>query len=248
VRRALAFGALALTTAGCASAPTPATSSPQGKSALVRRLVESTVQLWSEREDGGRRAASAVVVAADPTTHRVWVATALHFLEPRTQTQEIVARRTGKQTTVPASIAFVDTDADLAILAITGLDVVPVKLKPSAALGDAILLIAFPWGKRFTVVGGMVSQIAPSDSLRIEGPARMIDATVTHGSSGGGVFDAHSGDLIGIVESYRTARIGVPGRAERPLEIPVAGETTLIPAPAIITLLVASGLEEFVPK
>ena len=243
MRRALAFGALALTAAGCASTPTP-----QGKSELVRRLVESTVQLWTERADGARRAASAVVVAADPSTHRVWVATALHFLEPRTQTQDIVARRTGKQTTVPASIAHVDTGADLAILEIAGLDVVPVKLKPSSALGDAILLIAFPWGKRFTVVGGMVSQIVPSDTLRIEGPARMTDATVTHGSSGGGVFDAHSGELIGIVESYRTARIGVPGRAERPLEIPVAGETTLIPAAAINALLATSGLEEFVPQ
>ena len=244
MRRALAFGALALTAAGCASPP-PLSR----KGELVRRLVESTVQLWSERADGGRRAASAVVVAADPATRRVWVVTALHFLEPRTQSQEIVARRAGKQTTVPAAIAHVDADADLAILEITGLDVVPVKLKPSAALGDNILLIAFPWGRRFTVVGGMVSQITPVDgSLRIEGPARMIDATVTHGSSGGGVFDAQSGELIGIVESYRTARIGVPGRAERPLEIPVAGETTLIPAPAIIALLATSGLEEFVPK
>jgi serine protease Do len=254
VRRTLAFGALALTTAGCASAPPPAgspaqvSSLPQGKSALVRRLVESTVQLWSERADGGRRAASAVVVAADGATHRVWVATALHFLEPRTMAQEIVARRTGQQTTVPAAVAHVDVAADLAILEIKGLDVVPVKLKPSAALGDSILLIAFPWGKRFTVVGGMVSQIVSDGPLRIEGPARMIDATVTHGSSGGGVFDAHSGELIGIVESYRTARIGMPDRAERPLEIPVAGETTLIPAPAIITLLAASGLGEFVPK
>ena len=244
MRRALAVGALALTAAGCASTP-----SPTGKSELVRRLVGSTVQLWSERADGGRRAASAVAVAADPATRRVWVVTALHFLEPRTQSQEIVARRAGKQTTVPASIAHVDPDVDLAILEITGLDVVPVKLKPVAALGDTILLIAFPWGRRFTVVGGMVSQIAPSDgSVAVEGPARMIDATVTHGSSGGGVFDAQSGELIGIVESYRTARIGVPGRAERPLEIPVAGETTLIASPAIMALLTASGLEEFLPR
>ncbi|PYN72961.1 MAG: hypothetical protein DMD97_21990 [Candidatus Rokuibacteriota bacterium] len=250
MRRALAFGALALTAAGCASTPpVQGTPPPQAKSELVRRLVESTVQLWSERADGGRRAASAVVVAADPATHRAWVVTALHFLEPRTQPQEIVARRPGQQSTIPVTIAHVDPASDLAILQVADLDVAPVKLKLTAALGDDILLVAFPWGRRFTVVRGIVSQIVPLDGiLRIEGPARMIDASVTHGSSGGGVFDAYSGELIGIVESYRTAKIDVPGRTERPLEIPVAGETTIIHAPAIMALLSASGLEPFLPK
>ena len=250
MRRALAFGALALAAGGCASAPpVQVTPPPQAKSDLVRRLVESSVQLWSERADGGRRAASAVAVAADPATRRAWVVTALHFLEPRTQPQEIVARRPGRQGTVPVRIAHVDQASDLAILEVVDLDLTPAKLKATAALGDDILLIAFPWGRRFTVVRGIVSQIVPLDGiLRIEGPARMIDASATHGSSGGGVFDAYSGELIGIVESYRTARIDVPGRTERPLEIPVAGETTIIHAPAIMALLSASGLQPFLPK
>jgi len=164
LRRALACGALALTAAACASAPpVQVTAPPQAKSDLVRRLVESTVQLWSERADGGRRAASAVAVAADPATRRAWVVTALHFLEPRTQSQEIVARRPGRQDTVPVTIAHVDPATDLAILQVADLDVTPAKLKATAALGDDILLVAFPWGRRFSVVRGIVSQIVPLD-------------------------------------------------------------------------------------
>ena len=84
--------------------------------------------------------------------------------------------------------------------------------------------------------------------MLVEGPPRMVDASVSYGSSGGGVFDAQSGALIGIVESYRTAKVAIPETKDRVLEVPVAGETTLIPAPAILRFLVASGLEEFLAR
>lgn len=35
----------------------------------------------------------------------------------------------------------------------------------------------------------------------------MVDASVSYGASGGGVFDARTGGLIGLVEGYRTARV-----------------------------------------
>jgi S1-C subfamily serine protease len=76
----------------------------------------------------------------------------------------------------------------------------------------------------------------------------MVDASVSYGSSGGGVFDARSGELVGIVESYRTARISIPEMKERVLEVPVAGETTVIPAATIFRFLVDSGLSDFLPK
>jgi len=115
-----------------------------------------------------------------------------------------------------------------------------------ASLGDEILVVAFPWGQRFTVVKGIVSQVASLTS--IAGPARMVSASVSYGSSGGGVFDAQTGELVAIVEGYRTAKVAIPEMKERVLEVPVAGETTLIPAPAIFRFLVDSGLSNFLPR
>jgi len=243
MKRVFPLAILALTGASCVSAP----RAPH-RAKLIRGILTSTVQVRSEREGGARRAASGVVVATDPGSRRTWIATARHFVDPSLP-QDIYVRLPGRTGVVPATVAFVSPDHDLAFIETAQLDVEPVRLKMAASLGDEVLLVAFPWGRRFTVVRGIVSQIVPLDGiLRIEGPARMIDASATHGSSGGGVFDAYSGELIGIVESYRTAKIDVPGRTERPLEIPVAGETTIIHAPAIMALLSASGLEPFLPK
>ena len=111
------------------------------------------------------------------------------------------------------------------------------------SLGDEILVVAFPWGQRFTVVRGIVSQVASLSD--ITGPARMVSASVSYGSSGGGVFDAQTGELVGIVEGYRIAKVAIPEMKERVLEMPVAGETTLISASAIFRFLVDSGLGNF---
>src|SRR5262249_26168094 len=126
------------------------------------------------------------------------------------------------------------------------LEVKPVRLKMEASLGDEVLVVAFPWGQHFTVVRGLVSQVATSlgDPL-VSGPARVVDASVSYGSSRGGAFDARSGALLGIVESQRTARVAIPEMKERVLEVPVAGETTVIPAATIARFLVGVGLADF---
>ncbi len=243
MRRTLAAVAVALAAGGCTSAAVV----PE-KESLVRHILASTVQLRSEREGGGRQAASGVVVATDAAARRAWIVTARHFVHP-TGHQEVSVRQPGKRTTVRAGIAFVSAEVDLAIIEVEGLDLVPARLKPMASLGDEILLVAFPWGRRFTVVSGVVSQIASLEGEAVvEGPPHMVDASVSYGSSGGGVFDVRSGALIGIVEGYRTAKVAIPEAKDRVLEVPVAGETTLIPAQAILRFLVASGLEKFLPK
>ncbi len=246
MRRALVLATLALAVTGCASAPVAPVA--RGRSELIGQVLKSTAQLRSEREGGARRAASGVVLATDPQRQRAWILTTRHFLDPP-HAQQVYVRLPGRDTAVRGTIAFVSLDLDIAIVEAEPLDVAPIRLKERAHLGDEVLVIAFPWGQRFTVVSGVVSQIAaPRGDTLVAGPPRMIDASVSYGSSGGGVFDAHSGELVGIVEGYRTVKVAVPEMKERPLEIPVAGETTLIPVAAIIRFLVDSGLTEFLPK
>jgi S1-C subfamily serine protease len=212
---------------------------------IVRRILPSTLQLRAEREGGGRRTASGVVLAADPSTKRAWIVTARHFLDPP-RTQQVYARRPGRTEALRAIVLARSEDLDLAILEIEGLELTPASLKPIVGLGDDVLVFAFPWGRRLTVVSGVISQLAPEEgTVPLEGVPRMVDASVSHGSSGGGVFDTISGALIAIVEGYRTAKVALPEAPDRVLEIPVAGETTVIPARTIREFLVGAGLQPY---
>jgi S1-C subfamily serine protease len=241
VKRTIALVALALVAAGCASGA-PA------RSDLIGELLKSTAQLRAEREGGALRAASGVVLATDPSTRRAWILTARHVFDPP-HAQQVYVRLPGRETVVGGTIAFVSRDLDIAIIEAQPLDVRPVRLKVTTRLGDEVLVIAFPWGQSFTVVRGVVSQVTSStNATLVSGSPQMIDASVSYGSSGGGVFDAHSGELVAIVEGHRTVKVTIPEVRDRPLELPVAGETTLIAASAILRFLVDSGLTDFLPK
>lgn len=229
MRRLLVLAAGAALAAGCAS--TPADRTP-----IMRQALASTVQLGAEREGGGRRWASGVVVGSDETG-RSWVLTTRHFLEPAVG-QRLFALVPGVEGRVQARVVATSPDSDLALLAVEGVVLPPVRFQESARLGDSVWVVSFPWGRRLTVVSGIVSQIAGDDGeVALEGPVRLVDAPAAYGTSGGGVFDAATGRLIGIVESYRTARVTFGGTPERGVDIPWPGETTVLGVPAIRTFL-----------
>jgi len=239
VRRRLAAVALLVVAAlasGCASAPA------SDRAVLLRRVIASSVQLRTERDGGGRRAASGVVVASDPGRRRSWVVTTRHFLEPGVRQQVSVSGVSGTGR-AKAAVAALSDEADLALIEVEGVALPPAALKDHAALGEEVWVVAFPWGRRLTIVGGIVSQIAAAgDEVMLEGPVRQIDALASYGASGGGVFDAASGRLLGIVEGYRTARVALPTQPERTMDVPVPGETTVLASPVIRRFLVAIGL------
>jgi S1-C subfamily serine protease len=243
-----AWAALALTLAGCSSL-TPTGEGPE----LISRILASTVQLRSEREGGVRRAASGVCVATDPASRRAWILTVRHFLGP-SRPQEVSVRRPGESAELPAVVFAVSDEElglDIAIVEVTAAPgLVPARLRREPSnLGDSALVVSFPWGGRLTVVRGIVSQLVsiPGESL-VTGAARMVDAHVSYGSSGGGVFDARTGELIGIVETYRTAKITIPELKDGAIEIPVPGETVLVPAAALLQFARDFGLERRLPK
>ena len=144
-------------------------------------------------------------------------------------------------------ILIVDAKHDIAILEASGLEASPVKLKASARLGDNVWVVSFPWGRRGTVVNGFVSQIAGDQGsalLPIEGPVGLIDAAVSYGTSGGGVFDGGTGRLVGIVRGYRTAKLALPGGQAQSLAFPISGETTVIPTSHVLCLLRSADLDD----
>jgi S1-C subfamily serine protease len=242
MRRALALGAALWVAGGCASAAPVA-----DRGDVLRRILPSTVQLRAEREGGGRRAASGVAIASDAAQGRTWILTTRHFLEPARPQQISVSTR-DQRTRVRAEVLAVSPDTDLAVITAHGIVVPPTQLKDTARLGDEVLVVGFPWGRRLMLTSGIVSQIdATEGESAVEGPPRMVDASVSYGASGGGVFDAATGMLLGIVEGHRTARLTLSTTPERAVDIPVPGETTVVPVAVIRRFLDFAGLGTALP-
>jgi S1-C subfamily serine protease len=222
----VAVTAVAVSGSGCAA------HAPRDRRDVVHDMMAASVQLRAEREGGARRAASGVVIARDATGS--WIVTTRHFLDPDVSQKISVAPATRPRRSISGEVVARSADSDLALIRVVGLDLAAARLKDMARLGDAVWVVAFPWGRRLTMVSGVVSQLgADSSDDAFEGPASMVDASVSYGASGGGVFDADTGELIALVESHRTARVSLPDARERSLEVPVPGETTVIPVTVI---------------
>ncbi|HET9491411.1 MAG TPA: serine protease [Methylomirabilota bacterium] len=237
MRGALVLGSVLATLAACA--PRPPAANPGD---VLQQILPSTVQLRAEAAGGARRMGSGVVVAADAGRARSWIVTTRHIMRGSGEQQVSVAVP-GRRGRVKGQVVALNETSDLALVMIAGLALPPVTLKDTVRLGDEVRVVGFPWGRRLTVVSGIVSQIAGADGeTATTGAARMIDASVSYGASGGGVFDAPTGALVGIVEGYRTARITLQTVPEKTVDVPVPGETTVIPAATIRSFLVGAGL------
>ena len=196
------------------------------------------MQLHADREGGVRRWGSGVAFSRDGV-RRTLILTAAHLVAPAVSQRVYVTLPGGAP--AEAAILAVDEKADVAVLAVEDLAVTPIALQETARLGDNVWVVSFPWGRRGTVVSGVVSQIAAAEntdtSLPISGPVSLIDAAVSYGTSGGGVFDARTGQLVGIVRGYRTAKLSLPGAPAQSLDLPIAGETTVISTTTIRCLV-----------
>ena len=234
--------ALLLLAGGCATAGSRSSS----RGDVIRQILPATVQLRCERDGGGRRAASGVLLARDAATRRAWIVTTRHFLEPLAPQKISVA--SGRKARVAATVVRVSERVDLALLEVADVESTPARLKESVQLGDEVWVVAFPWGRRMTLSSGVVSQVGGDTGGEYEGAARMVDVSVSYGASGGGVFDAQTGALVGLIESYRTARVSMQGSPERVVEVPVPGETTVISAEAIRGFMSDAGLERFLER
>ena len=234
--RAALLGVAAVLVAGCASA-----EAPSRRGDALREILAPSVQLRAERE-GARKSGSGVVVASDAASARSWIVTTRHLFEPVAPQQLwVIPTDNGKR--MKAVLRALSSDSDLALVEVEGRALPVARLQDHARLGDEVRVVAFPWGRQLTMVSGIVSQITSAEAeVAVMGEVRMVDASVSYGASGGGVFDAATGVLLGIVEGYRTARVSLSTTPERTFEMPVAGETTVVGTPLIRHFLETAGV------
>ena len=234
--RALAAALAAVALAGCAAAE------PRSARDVLPRILASLVQLRAELEGDDRRSGSGIVIASDPRAMRCWIITTRHLVAAPAP-RRLFARLPDHRGTLSAEVVTISDEVDLAILSVQGVAPPAAVLKDVADLGQDVWVAGFPWGGRLTIVRGVVSQLGgEGDEARLEGPVRMVDAPVSYGASGGGVFEVSTGLLVGIVEGYRTARVALPNAPESVLHVPMPGETTVVSSAGVRRFLSSAGL------
>lgn len=114
--------------------------------------------------------------------------------------------------TWPARVMAQDGDHDLCDLEVNGLEAPAVSVRPSSSLevGERVYSIGAPEGLELTFSEGLIS------SFRTYKQTQVIQTTaaISHGSSGGGLFDAR-GQLAGIttffIEEGQSLNFAIPG-------------------------------------
>ncbi len=254
----LGIAALCLTLVSCATPQSVALADRQG---VIDRIVASCVKVMIEQKGRRLETGSGVVIAsqAEGPDHAPvsYVLTAAHVLGGH-DGAEVIVRFTGAYAARGRLVAAIarrgnpDT-LDLALLRVQGIAVPPASLPDltdPVRLGEEILLVGYPWGKRLGLFSGIVSQM-PTDgreeATADEGtdPTIVVDAAASKGVSGGGVFREATGTLIGIVEGYQTASIAVKDRSSAySIKVPMSGETFVVPVTRIRRFLRESGLDD----
>jgi hypothetical protein len=128
-------------------------------------------------------------------------------------------------------------DRDLAVVRAAGLACRPARLGSGPEPGADVWLAGFPDRGVARVWPGHLREPSHPGASRW-----MVDGGVTEGASGGGVFDARSGELVGLIQGYWTVRLVGPAG-------PIGGEvrtgaTAVIPLTQVRRLLQEWGLED----
>jgi S1-C subfamily serine protease len=209
---------------------------------VLERVLRASVQIVVEYAGDRVRSGSGVVVARAGTQRaECIVLTTAHTVSALPKETRVVAlfdRDQGPGIPIRSEL-IAQTEvggSDLALLRTEPPRCVSVELGQLPRLGDPVWTVGFPWGRGLRLTGGIVSQVPPG--------RLMIDASVASGASGGGVFDARTGRLLGLVEGLGTARVAVDKPASQYIDVPMPGETYVIAVPTIRDFLRSAGYGE----
>jgi serine protease Do len=239
--------------AGCATvggggARAPAAPRSPRFLAIHRVLPQSVrIQVLAKGEIG--RTASGVCLADDRAAHRSYVLTNAHVVERGDLPGEpafrvVVEGARGAVRSFDARLLAKGTipEADLALLEVPGVDLVPAQLAAdeSPEVGEDVIVVGAPFGRELSVSSGLVSSIVWSSGAQ---ERLKTDASIGYGTSGGGVFRVRDGELVAVIEGYRTARVEMPlANQTYGFDVPMPGETFAAPAAKIRRFLAHHGL------
>ncbi len=229
------------------------------RASTVQRVFPSAVRVHISAGGEVVRSASGIGFARDGG--RTYILTNAHVVEPGRGWKppvEVKVLSSGRPSALTAKVVACGKvpDSDLAVLEVEAeLPVTPLAADDGLELGDDLVVIGAPFGKGLSVAAGIVSQVEydfPENGSAPRSPKSLkTDAAIGYGSSGGGVFDVPGGQLIGLVEGYRTARVAFGnGKPEDQyaFDVPMPGETFVAPAAKIRRFVSESGLGRLVPE
>src|SRR5262245_61202648 len=243
--RVIVVGAVLAVVAGC----TTAVVREPTRDEVLQQILPSAVQIVVEQREGRRvRTASGVVITSPTSLRRdCYILTAGHAVSGIAGEKEIYVtfgRHRGEAKRAQASVVVYRDNAelDLALLRVESDQCKPAHPAGSAILGEPVWVVGFPWGRHMTLASGIVSQINADDGDRETASQLMVDASVSYGTSGGGVYEARRGALIGVVKGYSTARVSAQG-ADPPwyIDVPVPGQTYVTPLSDVKRFLADAG-------
>lgn len=223
---------------------------------VLQKILPTAVQIAVEQHGAGRvRSGSGVAIASRQHQDGVscFVLTSGRIVSDLTGDQQIFVtfgRHQEAAETVPGTLlAGRETETpDLALIRAKSALCAPASLGRVPMLGESIMVVGFPWGRHMTLARGIVSQINLDDSTdRKTAPRLMVDASVSYGINGGGVYDMRDGGLIGLVEGYNTARVSAHGATPGwEIDVPVPGQTFVTPLADVKHFLNETGHAELV--
>jgi serine protease Do len=223
---------------------------------VLLKILPTAVQIAVEQHGAGRvRSGSGVAIASRPSQDGVscFVLTSGRLVSELTGDRQIFVtfgRFQEAVETVPGTlVAGRETETlDLALIRAKSALCAPASLGRVPMLGESIMVVGFPWGRHLTLARGIVSQINLDDSTdRKTAPRLMVDASVSYGIRGGGVYDMRDGGLIGLVEGYKTARVSSQGATPGwEIDVPVPGQTFVTPLADVRHFLDETGHAELV--
>jgi hypothetical protein len=203
---------------------------------------ETVAEVVLERQGALVARGSAVVVASreEAGEHACYLVTAGHVLTPAGGDADIVVvvpDEDGQHSVTGELLRQVDADdRDLAILRAVTPACRPVRIGQWLERGADVWLAGFSARGAAQVWPGHLRETPAPGAARW-----IVDGVVTEGASGGGVFDARSGELVGLIQGYWIARLLGPrgwigGEG-------VAGTSAVIPMARVRAILREWGLD-----
>jgi S1-C subfamily serine protease len=186
----------------CMSQPAVVAEAPQPKP-IVSQFLERTVQVSTVCSDNVHTG-TGVAVVSDPLANKSLVATAAHVVDGPDCTYKLLYIDGSE---VDAVLWTVDPEHDVAVLLGTspeGVRYDPVKFNENPELGEPVVCAGYPWDKRMhktelAVTRGELATVYERGSPYPED--YRVTCPIQPGNSGGGVWSAVDGSLLGLTIS-----------------------------------------------